>query len=63
MDKYTLAEFFAGTGAFSLAFENTNKVKTIYANDFCKNSKTIYNENFEQYLLMSQRFLTPTFQK
>jgi len=50
--KYNLVEFFAGTGAFSLAFDNTNKVKSIYANDFCKNSEKIYNENFENKLIL-----------
>jgi DNA (cytosine-5)-methyltransferase 1 len=52
MTTYNLAEFFAGTGAFSLAFENTNKVKTIYANDLCKNSEKIYNENFNNKLIL-----------
>ena len=52
MTTYNLAEFFAGTGAFSLAFENTNKVKTIYANDLCKNSEKIYNENFDNKLIL-----------
>lgn len=50
--KYKLAEFFAGTGAFSLAFENTTKVKSIYANDFCKNSEKIYNQNFETKMIL-----------
>jgi len=46
MPKFKLAELFAGTGAFSLAFENTKKVETAYANDFCKKSEIIFNENF-----------------
>jgi len=46
MSKLKLAELFTGTGAFSLAFEKTKKVETIYANDFCKKSEIIYNENF-----------------
>ena len=46
MSKFKLAELFAGTGAFSLAFENTKKVETIYANDFCNKSEIIFNENF-----------------
>ena len=49
---YNLAEFFAGTGAFSLAFENTKRVNTIYANDFCKNSEIIYNENLTNKLVL-----------
>ncbi len=46
MGSFTLGEFCAGTGAFSLAFENTKKVKTVFANDFDKNSKIIYDYNF-----------------
>jgi len=42
---YTLIDLFAGTGAFSYAFENTNLVKTVFANDMCKNSKKIYDLN------------------
>lgn len=41
-----MADLCAGTGAFSLAFEKTKKVKTIFANDFDKNSKKIYELNF-----------------
>jgi DNA (cytosine-5)-methyltransferase 1 len=52
MTEYKLAEFFSGTGAFSLAFENTKKVKCIYSNDFCKNSEKIYNENFTTKLVL-----------
>jgi DNA (cytosine-5)-methyltransferase 1 len=44
--KIKLVDLFAGTGAFSLAFENTGRVKTIYANDIDKHSKSIYDENF-----------------
>lgn len=47
MNKFKLAELFTGTGAFSLAFEKTKKVETVYANDFCKNSEKIFNENFQ----------------
>ena len=45
-EKLKLAEFCAGTGAFSYAFEKTGLVKTEYSNDFDKNSEIIYNENF-----------------
>ena len=47
MNKYKLVELFTGTGAFSLAFHKTKKVETIYANDICKNSEKIFNENFK----------------
>lgn len=41
----------AGTGAFTLAFENTGKVKCVYANDFSKFSKKIYEANFDSHVL------------
>jgi len=44
---YKLIDLCCGTGAFSLAFEQTGKAKTIFANDFDKNSKLIYDENFD----------------
>ncbi len=44
--KLKLAEFCAGTGAFSLVFEETNLVETVFANDFEPNSEKIFNENF-----------------
>lgn len=47
LKKFKLVELFAGTGAFSLAFENTNNFETIFANDICKNSEIIYNNNFK----------------
>jgi DNA (cytosine-5)-methyltransferase 1 len=50
-NKLKLAEFCAGTGSFSLASEKTNKIKTIFANDFDKNSEKIFNENFTIKLL------------
>lgn len=52
MTHYTLVELFTGTGAFSLAFEKTKKVETIYANDICKNSEKIYNDNFKNKLVL-----------
>lgn len=41
-----LVELFAGTGAFSLAFEETGRVETVFANDIEVNSKKIYEANF-----------------
>lgn len=41
-----LIDLFAGTGAFSLAFTETEKVETVFANDMIKESKIIYDENF-----------------
>ncbi len=51
MTKFKLVEFCAGTGAFSLAFEKTKNVDTIFANDFEKNSKIIYDTNFKTKLI------------
>ena len=41
-----IAELFAGTGAFSLAFESTGHAMSIYANDIEKMAKKIYDLNF-----------------
>ena len=38
-DKYTLVYFFCGTGAFSYSFHQTDKVKTIFANDMLDSSE------------------------
>ena len=40
----------AGTGAFTYAFELTQKVKVVYANDIEQTSKIIYDNNFEHEL-------------
>jgi len=41
----TLIDLFSGTGAFSYAFHQTNKVKTIFANDILDSSLEIFNLN------------------
>jgi DNA (cytosine-5)-methyltransferase 1 len=43
--KHTLVELFCGTGAFSYAFHQTNKVNTIFANDLLDSSEEIFNLN------------------
>lgn len=43
---YTLMELCTGTGGFSLGFHTTNKVNTLYANDYVKSSQLIYTHNF-----------------
>ena len=43
--KYTLVDLCCGTGAFSYAFHQTNKVKTIFANDILDSSEQIFNLN------------------
>ena len=42
---YTLVDLFCGTGAFSYAFHQTNKVSTIFANDMLDSSEEIFNLN------------------
>ena len=41
----TLIDLFSGTGAFSYAFHQTNKVKTIFSNDILDSSFEIFNLN------------------
>jgi len=40
-----MIDLFAGTGAFSYAFHQTNKVDTVFANDLLESSETIFNLN------------------
>lgn len=51
--KLHVVDLFAGTGAFSLACESTKKCKVVYSNDYCKNSKKIYDHNFKHKLSFS----------
>ena len=51
-DKLKMIDLFAGTGAFTLAFEKTKKVECIFANDMEECSKKIYDENFNHKLLL-----------
>jgi len=44
-DYLTLLDLCSGTGAFSYAFHQTNKVKTIFANDILDSSKAIFDLN------------------
>ncbi len=44
--KLTMIDLFAGTGAFSLAFEDTKAVDVVFGNDMVEHSKKIYDENF-----------------
>jgi len=44
-NTYTLIDLFCGTGAFSYAFHQTNKVNTIFANDMLDSSEEIFNLN------------------
>jgi DNA (cytosine-5)-methyltransferase 1 len=47
-----MIDLFAGTGAFTYAFENTGKVECVFANDMVEWSKVIYDENFQHKLTL-----------
>lgn len=51
-NKLRLIDLFAGTGAFSLAFEETGKVQTVFSNDMVDHSKKIYDANFDHKLTL-----------
>jgi len=46
-EKLKMIDLFAGTGAFTLAFEKTGSVECVFANDMVETSKTIYDCNFQ----------------
>ena len=46
-ENWTVASFFAGVGGIDLGFEETGKVKTIYANEFDPYAAQTYEQNFE----------------
>ena len=45
-NKLRMIDLFAGTGAFTYAFEKTGRVKCVFANDMNEWSQRIYNDNF-----------------
>ncbi|MGZ9789697.1 DNA (cytosine-5-)-methyltransferase [Staphylococcus hominis] len=49
--KYSLAAFFSGVGGIELGFEQTNKFKVHYANEFDKNAQLTYKENYDSTFL------------
>jgi DNA (cytosine-5)-methyltransferase 1 len=51
-NKLKLIDLFSGTGAFTLGFENTKKVKCVFSNDMVESSKKIYDFNFEHKLTL-----------
>ena len=51
-NKLTMIDLCAGTGAFTYAFESTNKVNVIFANDIEQSSKYIYDLNFKHKLTL-----------
>lgn len=44
-NKFPMIDLFAGTGAFSLAFENTGMVECVFANDMYSASEEAFNGN------------------
>ena len=50
--KLRMIDLFAGTGAFTHAFEQTGKVSCVFANDMMEISKKIYDENFTHKLTL-----------
>jgi DNA (cytosine-5)-methyltransferase 1 len=51
-NKLKMIDLFAGTGAFTLAFQETNKVDIVFSNDMIESSKKIYDENFNHKLTL-----------
>ena len=51
-NKINMVDLFAGTGAFTLAFQETNFVDIVFANDMVDHSKKIYDQNFNHKLTL-----------
>lgn len=51
-EKLRMIDLFAGTGAFTNAFEGTGKVQGVFANDMVEASKRIYDANFSHTLTL-----------
>ena len=47
-----MIDLFAGTGAFTFAFEKTSKVECVFSNDMVEWSKKIYDSNFTHKLTL-----------
>lgn len=52
VNKLKMIDLFAGTGAFSLAFEATGAIDVVFANDMVEQSKKAYDENFNHKLTL-----------
>ena len=46
LSKLKMVDLFAGTGAFTYAFQKTGRVECVFANDMVEPSKKIYDANF-----------------
>lgn len=44
--KYNIAAFFSGVGGIELGFEQTNKFRVVYANEFDKYARSTYSLNY-----------------
>jgi DNA (cytosine-5)-methyltransferase 1 len=51
-EKLKMIDLFAGTGAFTLAFQSTNAVNIVFGNDMVEHSKKIYDDNFNHKLTL-----------
>jgi DNA (cytosine-5)-methyltransferase 1 len=51
-NKLKMIDLFAGTGAFTLAFQATKSVNVVFGNDMVEHSKKIYDENFNHRLTL-----------
>ena len=49
--KFAIAAFFSGVGGIELGFEQTNKFRVVYANEFDKNANITYRLNFPKTFL------------
>ena len=50
-NKFAIAAFFSGVGGIELGFEQTNKFRVVYANEFDKNANITYRLNFPKTFL------------
>ena len=50
--KLRMIDLFAGTGAFTHAFESTGEVECVFANDMVEWSKALYDTNFQHKLTL-----------
>ncbi|MFD1472290.1 DNA cytosine methyltransferase [Companilactobacillus mishanensis] len=46
--KLDIDAFFSGVGGIELGFEQTGEFRVVYANEFDKNARTTYSENFPE---------------